>query len=364
MVEAAKIIRRDLFFDENSETELQSESVPSNLLSLVNMILEGSSMINPVNVRQSALTIAQLIKFNTNKRIYKKALNQRHNKDKEPPIVRYVGNIIHSYTRSKNLVNKMAALGICIGYERVLQISTNCANSVSLLYNRNDVVCPPHLPSYQFVTGAFDNIDHDPSSATAKTSFHGTAISLHTHPSNIQEENIINRLESSVECVGRTIKTLPTNYTQINEIINKTNAKTTPVLYNVEETNNTLSEKFNEMLIQEIDWINHIKKSLDQHDSPQQLNLSWPAFHADRSTDNEHLVAKTGLLPLFREKSCTASMANHAMKLVSEATEYLNPGQTPIIACDQPLYALCKQLQWTHPNMYGEDKMVVMKGKF
>lgn len=34
-----------------------------------------------------------------------------------------------------------------------------------------------------FTTAAVDNIDHNPSSTTAKESFHGTAISLFQHPS-------------------------------------------------------------------------------------------------------------------------------------------------------------------------------------
>ena len=41
---------------------------------------------------------------------------------------------------------------------------------------------------------------------------------------------------------------------------------------------------------------------------------------------------------------------------------FLNPGQTPVIAADQPLYALAKQIQWHWPENYGEDKFVLMFG--
>ena len=40
----------------------------------------------------------------------------------------------------------------------------------------------------------------------------------------------------------------------------------------------------------------------------------------------------------------------------------LNPGQTPVVAFDQPLYAIAKQIQWNWPNLYGEDKLVIMFG--
>lgn len=42
---------------------------------------------------------------------------------------------------------------------------------------------------------------------------------------------------------------------------------------------------------------------------------------------------------------------------------FLNPGQIPIIAADQPLYAIAKQIQWVWPE-YGEDKFVIMFGGF
>ena len=45
-----------------------------------------------------------------------------------------------------------------------------------------------------------------------------------------------------------------------------------------------------------------------------------------------------------------------------ETTAFLNPGQTPVVAADQPLYDLAKQIQWQWPEEYGEDKFVVMFG--
>lgn len=42
--------------------------------------------------------------------------------------------------------------------------------------------------------------------------------------------------------------------------------------------------------------------------------------------------------------------------------QYINPGQVPVICCDQPLFAICKQIQWTWPSDYGEERIVVMLG--
>ena len=49
------------------------------------------------------------------------------------------------------------------------------------------------------------------------------------------------------------------------------------------------------------------------------------------------------------------------MGKIRDTVAFLNPGQTPVIAADQPLFALAKQIQWQWPE-YGEDKFVIMFG--
>ncbi|VDI11385.1 Hypothetical predicted protein, partial [Mytilus galloprovincialis] len=46
----------------------------------------------------------------------------------------------------------------------------------------DSVVCPPLLKSNVVTTAAVDNIDHNPSSTTPKSSFHETEISIFQHP--------------------------------------------------------------------------------------------------------------------------------------------------------------------------------------
>ena len=53
-----------------------------------------------------------------------------------------------------------------------------------------------------------------------------------------------------------------------------------------------------------------------------------------------------------------------AMKLAAKVSQYLHPGQCPVITMDQPLYGIAKQIQWTWPDIFGEDKFVVMMGAF
>ena len=69
-----------------------------------------------------------------------------------------------------------------------------------------------------------------------------------------------------------------------------------------------------------------------------------------------------GILPLFPEKAASAFMMKHTMEIVKENTEFINPRQTPVLGADQPLYTICKQLQWKFPDSLGEDKFVMQLG--
>ena len=55
-------------------------------------------------------------------------------------------------------------------------------------------------------------------------------------------------------------------------------------------------------------------------------------------------------------------MIQHSMMIVKEGVTYVNHNQTPVIAMDQPLFAIVKQIQWEKADLYGEEKYVVMMG--
>ena len=85
---------------------------------------------------------------------------------------------IHAVTQSRGLIDTLFNLGLCVSYDRLLQLTSDIANAVCQSFSAEDVVCPPRLRSGLFTTGVVDNVDHNPSSATVKDSFHGTEVSL------------------------------------------------------------------------------------------------------------------------------------------------------------------------------------------
>ena len=68
------------------------------------------------------------------------------------------------------------------------------------------------------------------------------------------------------------------------------------------------------------------------------------------------------MLPLFQEDSKSVAMIKHAMSVIQQAVNKLNPGQAPVIALDQPLFAIGKQVQWRWPDTYGEQHFVLLLG--
>ena len=55
-------------------------------------------------------------------------------------------------------------------------------------------------------------------------------------------------------------------------------------------------------------------------------------------------------------------MIGHSLDVIQSAVAHLNPGQRPVVAFDQPLYAIAKQIQWQWSNSHGEKHHVIMFG--
>lgn len=83
-------------------------------------------------------------------------------------------------------------------------------------------------------------------------------------------------------------------------------------------------------------------------------------FHG-RHTEPLNLNFKPAIismLPMFVENANSFAMIAHSMRVLKSA---VNPSQTPVIALDQPLFALAKQIHWTIAEL-SEANLVVMLG--
>ena len=102
----------------------------------------------------------------------------RHNRSREPPLPIHISLDVHSRSRSKTLINDLHDLGLSISYDRGMELEEWMAQAVSERYEEDGVVCPTQFRKDLFILSAVDNLDHNPTSNTATSAFHGTAIGL------------------------------------------------------------------------------------------------------------------------------------------------------------------------------------------
>lgn len=338
-------------FKGNFENNCQEDSVDPLLLYLINSVLYGNT-ISAKSETQAALTMCQLIYFNVKSdRSSEKSV--RHRINREPPLPIYVGLYLHSKTRKRDLIDEMNKLGISISYDRLLRITTSMSNACLNQYSDDKIVCPTNLRHGLFTTAAYDNIDHNPTSTTCETSFHGTSISMFQH--RLPEQIGVER-KCGIYNNSSTTKTVPhmlASYTNIKPIFlsNKEPKLPSFEVEGLQIDDNIIKHE----LEKEYNWL---KSTIELTENKK---VSWSMYHAS----NEPCIQETsivGILPLFQEDSKSVAMLVHSLGLVSNATNFLNPGQIPIVVMDQPLYTLAKIIQWSMIDTYGEDKFLITFG--
>ena len=196
-----------------------------------------------------------------------------------------------------------------------------------------------------------DNIDHNPTATTATSSFHGTSISIFQHRSTDNDGILQEPLP--IDNTVKTICNLPESYTNVPpkyfgiKILNPPHAENQPLLPPL-------------VLKTEFEWLQ--KVSITDTVNTDRIDISWSAHHASMKRSPSFKVTITSLLPLLREQAHSVATICHCLYKIKEAVSHLNPGQVPIVAADQPIFATAKQVQWHWPEEYGENKFVIMFG--
>ena len=93
-------------------------------------------------------------------------------------------------------------------------------------------------------------------------------------------------------------------------------------------------------------WLEHVKGLLTKPILESQDWISWAAYEASCSQPPTSPPATSYMLPLFTESSTSPAMLLHGMKLVCQAINHINPGQTPVMEADQPLFTGAKKVLW------------------
>ena len=151
-------------------------------------------------------------------------------------------------------------------------------------WQKGDVV-PSKAVNNVFTTGGFDNIDHNPSSTTAKSLLHWTCISIHQHFS-LDTQGV----EDGVEILNQTemgktyVRFLPVCYTNIeldvalpkDGVQHILDRRTTCLPYP--------SARFLEKIPKEgYSWLEKVSSSLTKQKREVNECISWAAYYASKT---------------------------------------------------------------------------------
>ena len=83
-------------------------------------------------------------------------------------------------------------------------------------------------------------------------------------------------------------------------------------------------------------WLRKIRRAIER--STVYGMISWLAYHADaHQTEIQPAVINAHSVAIIR----------HSIDVARRAVQNVNPGQIPVVAPDQKMFALGKQVQWT-----------------
>lgn len=373
LMRVGKLVRKEMFEKtyhfNGSLCDEQYDNLPPSLCALVGMILGGSNVgqcIDDNDVSTAASSIVQLLVFNAVKRGRRDSVAVRHNMDRETVLPLYLGVLIHNKTRKRDLIDNLFEKGLSVSYDRVLQLSTDEANRVIGIYEKEGSVCPSTLRDQLFTTGNLDNIDHNPSSTSSQDSFHGTAISItqhitHDNPGVVRVLPVIS--ENRVQPKSKSIESLPKSYTDVPPV--SLPNSTIPTMTDDQVGIHVVPESavMNDDQMQKC-WFEKVRTALsdEDHNDPVNMNISWSACFASLQMFVPKPPAIISLLPLFRDGAHSPAMVKHGMNIIQQITARVNPDQIPVLTVDQPLYAIAKRIQWKWPEEYGERQYVVLMG--
>ena len=201
-----------------------------------------------------------------------------------------------------------------------------------------------------------DNIDHNARSTTATKHYHDTSMTAMQFiaegdcgedqiPLTEDQQNVVNP--------SKKVLQIPSSYMQHETFYLKKSKFYAPVCtINIPEEYSD-NERYNKVIDEEIKWLDNV--CLQKEITP------WDKY----CEKNRSIVGIPGmnvLLPLIPQPVHTLQTQYHCMKSIKETVNSLNPEQISVDCCDQPVYALTKELQFRLPNEYGTDKYFSLFG--
>ena len=244
---------------------------------------------------------------------------------------------VYLHTRKERLVDSLHQEGLAVSIDCLRTISVDIANSVIEHWAQIGAVVPLKMNAGFFTTVALNNLDHNLTSTTARSSFHGTRISLAHHEFSGAGALTTSILNPSV--MGkRAVSPLPAEYTNIPEVSLTKDETISVPLYDENINITPTSRSLQDVLVDAYKWLEHGNVNIESAEW-----ISWTAYTASLTSSLSSFNAISQMLPMFSESSSTPAMVFHGMNVIKAAIHHLDPGQISVMAVNQPLYTYyCK----------------------
>ena len=366
MNDVANVLREDIRkFDKSNmcfqfETECEKNSVPPRLLSFMALLLEGDAS----NISRGVLTTSQIIVYNfrSKKQYGSESITRRHINN--TPLVMYISLLLHNKYRCKDLLDELNGLGLCRGYQVMLEYNTALGNAEINHYRSQNVVVPSRLLKGLLITVAVDNVDQPTTSMTATSALHGTAISVTQHPmgtnDGVPQAKIVVNKSSTTKLLD-----LPEDFSHVPEVVMNDRVNISDESLLCEESFDAIRQCniHADQIKKENEWLDEIRRIESLNDTDKKCEKPhWAAHHATKQNSASTKKVTNAVLPIFSESAATPGMMKHSLDIALSVTNFLNEGQLAVICADQPLYALLKKLQWHFPEQYGLKKIFCVMG--
>ena len=325
-------------FTRTFSTNCQKNSVPKELLSLISSFIGRTDHTS--NLNQVTLTCAQLIVSNYKPNNTGTEDKMRCHSQKRQTLV-FLYNALNLYgrLRSKCIITNHFHMGLSVTYLRILKITKQTADA--MLEQFKDLKCflPRATQKGLFTKIVKDNIEINLRLSTSTMDYHGTGFSLiqmHSEESEVTVYDFLYTMDNAIDSLK--IDYFPEKYSQISTFLSDFEVYNTPKCDDSIEIPSFGSSILNQAVQQEVEcnW---------KLDATVALNHGWTSDHVSQKRYKKRRKEFTAVLPLLREKLHTLSMQYHCMNIVTNTINKINPRQTPVDVCDQPIFALTKQIK-------------------
>ena len=160
----------------------------------------------------------------------------------------------------------------------------------------------------------------------------------------------------------REIPPLPESYTTLTPVTVMKKDPIIPLMEGSLTSDGQLVKHAKAAIEDEKEWQNNARRISSAEVQSIDDPIAWAAFHANALQPCNFDVTISSLLPLFPDDSKSVAMIRHSMDVVQRAVRLLNPRQVPVLTLDQPLFTTAKLIQWNWPDVYAEEKFVILLG--